>query len=71
MPEAAGDLELRVPLPGVPFLITETMASSSETRRSIGLNNKYRRAGDSLADKQALFHAQAHERPPATHVLRA
>jgi beta-galactosidase len=57
--EKTGQLNLREPLPGVPFLLTETIGQLVGPGASIG--HKYRRAGDvAMQEKQALYHAQAH-----------
>ena len=57
--ETTGQLNLRDPLPGVPFLLTETVGQLIGPGASIG--HKYRRAGDvAMQERQALYHAQAH-----------
>ena len=62
--EKTGELELKQPLPGVPFLLTETIGQLVGIGPSIA--HKYRRAGDvALQVKQAIYHAQAHEQAAA------
>jgi beta-galactosidase len=57
-----GSVGIRKPLPGVPYMLAETVGQFSYGQKS-GFNNKYRRAGDvKLQMQQALFHAQAHSR---------
>lgn len=57
-------VNLREPLPGVPFLITETVGQLIGAGPSIG--HKYRRAGQvELQEKQAIYHAQAHDQAAA------
>ena len=56
-----GSVGINPPLPGVPYLITETVGQC--TYGAEGMHNMYRRAGDPvLQQKQALYHAQAHSR---------
>ena len=51
---------IREPLPGVPYMLAETVGQFSYAAKT-GFNNKYRRAGDlQLQMQQALYHAQAH-----------
>ena len=62
--EKTGKLELKQPLPGVPFLLTETVGQLVGIGPSIA--HKYRRSGDvALQVKQAVYHAQAHEQAAA------
>ena len=62
--EKTGKLELKQPLPGVPFFLTETIGQLVGTGPSIA--HKYRRGSDvSLQVKQAIYHAQAHEQAAA------
>ncbi len=62
--EKTANLELKEPLPGVPFLLTETVGQLVGIGPSIA--HKYRRAGDvTLQQKQAVYHAQAHEQAAA------
>lgn len=62
--EQTGELDLRPPLPGVPFLLTETIGQLVGPGPSIA--HKYRRAGDvGLQEKQAVYHAEAHEQAAA------
>jgi len=56
-----GSVGIDPPLPGVPYLITETVGQCNYGGK--GMNMKYRRAGDvAIREKQALFHAQAHSK---------
>lgn len=56
-----GSVGINPPLPGVPYLITETVGQYSYGGK--GFRNMYRRAGDPvLQQKQALYHAQAHSK---------
>jgi beta-galactosidase len=56
-----GTVGLVPPLSGVPFFFSEAVGQFSYGGR--GFNNKYRRAGDvALQQKQALYHAQVHDR---------
>jgi beta-galactosidase len=56
-----GSVGLVPPVPGVPFFFSEAVGQFSYGSR--GFNNKYRRAGDAaLQQKQALYHAQVHDR---------
>ncbi|HEY3456141.1 MAG TPA: glycoside hydrolase family 2 TIM barrel-domain containing protein [Bryobacteraceae bacterium] len=56
-----GSVGLAPPLPGVPFFFSEAVGQFSYGGR--GFNNKYRRAGDvAMQQKQALYHAQVHDR---------
>lgn len=60
-----GSVGIREPLPGVPYMLAETVGQFSYGTKG-GFNNKYRRAGDvELQMRQALFHAQAHDRAAA------
>ena len=62
--EKTGKLHLKEPLPGVPFLLTETIGQLVGIGPSVA--HKYRRAGDvALQQKQAVYHAQAHEQAAA------
>jgi len=59
-----GSVGLVPPLPGVPFFFSEAVGQFSYGGH--GFNNKYRRAGDvALQQKQALYHAQVHDRGAA------
>jgi beta-galactosidase len=59
-----GSVGLVPPLPGVPFFFSEAVGQFSYDGR--GFNNKYRRARDvGLQQKQALYHAQVHDRAAA------
>lgn len=56
-----GSVGINPPLPGVPYLITETVGQC--TYGAEGMHNMYRRAGDpALQQKQAVYHAQAHSK---------
>jgi beta-galactosidase len=56
-----GSVGLVSPLPGVPFFFSEAVGQYSYGSR--GFNNKYRRAGDvAMQQKQALYHAEVHDR---------
>jgi beta-galactosidase len=62
--EKTGAFKLREPLPGVPFLLTETVGQLVGPGPSIA--HKYRRDGDvALQMKQAIYHAQAHDQAAA------
>lgn len=62
--EKTGKIKLKEPLPGVPFLLTETVGQLVGPGPSIA--HKYRRAGDlALQLKQAIYHAQAHDQVAA------
>ena len=55
-----GQVKLKPPLAGVPYLITETVAQYNYPQS--GFNLQYRRAGDVAAQMlQAIFHAEAHD----------
>jgi beta-galactosidase len=59
-----GSVGLVPPVPGVPFFFSEAVGQFSYGDR--GFHNKYRRAGDvQLQQKQALYHAQVHDRAAA------
>jgi beta-galactosidase len=59
-----GTVGIFPPLPGIPYMLSETVGQYSYG--ASGFSNKYRRAGDlALQTKQALFHAQAHDRAAA------
>ena len=61
-----GSVGIREPLPGAPYLLTETVGQFSYAAKTGFNNNKYRRAGDlQLQTLQALYHAQAHSRAAA------
>jgi beta-galactosidase len=62
--EKTGELDLKQPLPGVPFILTETVGQLVGPGSTIA--HKYRRAGDvALQEKQAVYHAQAHDQAAA------
>ncbi len=57
-----GSVGILPPLPGVPYLLAETVGQFNYSARK-GFDAKYRRAGDiTLQQQQALRHAQAHSR---------
>lgn len=59
-----GGVGIDPPLPGVPYLVTETVGQC--TYGGSGMHNQYRRAGDpELQQDQALYHAQAHNNAAA------
>ncbi len=61
-----GSVGLVPPVPDVPFFFSEAVGQFSYGAR--GFHNKYRRAGDlGMQQKQALYHAQAHDRGAADH----
>lgn len=63
--EITGNVELREPLPGVPYLLTEAVGQLIGPGPSIG--HKYRRAGDvSMQERQAIYHAQTHSQAGRT-----
>ena len=63
--EPDGSVGIDAPLPGVPYMLAETVGQYSYGI-SRGFNNKYRRAGDiKIQTDQALFHAQAHSKAAA------
>jgi len=56
-----GTVGIDPPLPGIPYMLSETVGQYSYG--GSGFNNKYRRAGDlAVQTKQAICHAQAHDR---------
>jgi beta-galactosidase len=56
-----GTVQILPPLPGVPYMLAETVGQRTYTANGFG--NVYRRAGDvAIQYKQALYHAQAHDR---------
>ena len=56
-----GTLQIYPPLPGVPYMLAETVGQRTYTVK--GFDNMYRRAGDvTVQYKQAIYHAQAHDR---------
>lgn len=59
-----GSVGLMPPIPRVPFFFSEAVGQFSYGAH--GFNNKYRRVADpALQQKQALYHAQAHDRAAA------
>ena len=59
-----GSVGLVPPISGVPFFFSEAVGQFSYGDR--GFHNKYRRAGDvAMQQKQALYHAQVHDRARA------
>ncbi|HEV2487649.1 MAG TPA: glycoside hydrolase family 2 TIM barrel-domain containing protein [Terracidiphilus sp.] len=60
-----GSVEIYPPLPGVPYMLSETVGQYSYSTGK-GFGNLYRRAGDiAVQCKQAIYHAQAHDRAAA------
>lgn len=58
-----GSVGIREPLPGVPYMITETVGQFNYGIGGKGFDRKYRRAGDPRQqEQQALLHAQAHSK---------
>ncbi|MHB1701382.1 MAG: glycoside hydrolase family 2 protein [Acidobacteriaceae bacterium] len=56
-----GTVQIYPPLPGVPYMLAETVGQRTYTKK--GFDNMYRRAGDvAVQCKQALYHAQAHDK---------
>ena len=59
-----GSVQIYPPLPGVPYMLAETVGQRTYTEKGFG--NFYRRAGDvAVQCKQAIYHAQAHDRAGA------
>jgi beta-galactosidase len=59
-----GTVQIYPPLPGVPYMLAETVGQRTYTVK--GFDNMYRRAGDvAVQYKQAIYHAQAHDRAAA------
>lgn len=59
-----GEMSLHKPLPGVPYFLTEAVGQLVGPGPAIG--HKYRRAGDvAVQERQAIYHAQAHEQAAA------
>lgn len=59
-----GSVQIYPPLPGVPYMLAETVGQRTYTENGFG--NFYRRAGDvAVQYKQAIYHAQAHDRAGA------
>jgi len=60
-----GSVGIEDPVPGVPYLIAETVGQMNYGAGK-GMNRKYRRAGDpAMQSQQALLHAQAHSKAAA------
>jgi len=60
--EDDGSVGIRPPVPGVPFMLAETVGQFNYSARK-GFDRKYRRAGDmEVQTSQAICHAQAHSR---------
>lgn len=56
-----GTVQILPPLPGVPYMLAETVGQRTYTVKGFG--NVYRRAGDVATQyRQAIYHAQAHDR---------
>jgi beta-galactosidase len=59
-----GSVEIYPPLPGEPYMLSETVGQYSYN--GSGFGNFYRRSGDAaLQSRQAIYHAQAHDRAGA------
>jgi beta-galactosidase len=59
-----GTVQIYEPLPDIPYMISETVGQRTYTAK--GFDNMYRRAGKvEVQYKQALYHAQAHDRARA------
>ena len=59
-----GSVEIYPPLPDVPYMLAETVGQC--TYGGKGFTNQYRRAADpAMQMKQAIYHAQAHDRAAA------
>jgi beta-galactosidase len=59
-----GTVQIYPPLPDVPYMLAETVGQRTYTVK--GFDNMYRRAGDvAVQYKQAIYHAQAHDRASA------
>jgi beta-galactosidase len=66
-PEPDGSVGIMPPLPGVPYMLPETVGQFNYSD-SKNFNAKYRRAGNAaLQQQQALRHAQAHNAPRCVH----
>ena len=60
----SGSVEIYPPLPGVPYMLAETVGQYTYTGKGFG--NLYRRAGNvAVQCRQAIYHAQAHDRAAA------
>jgi beta-galactosidase len=60
-----GSVDIARPLPGVPYFVTEAVGQFNYAAQR-GFDAKYRRAGDiELQMKQAILHAQAHDKGAA------
>jgi beta-galactosidase len=60
-----GTVGIEAPVPGVPYLLTETVGQFNYARGK-NFDNQYRRAGDvDLQQQQAIWHAQAHSKAAA------
>ncbi len=61
---ADGGVGIETPLPGVPYMLGETVGQCSYGGE--GMNRRYRRAGSAQEQMlQAIYHAQAHDRAAA------
>jgi beta-galactosidase len=57
-----GEVGIREPIPGYPYFLAETVGQLNYDKGKY-FTNRYRRAGDvAMQQKQAIFHAQAHDR---------
>ncbi len=62
---ADGGVGIKEPLPGVPYMIAESVGQFNYSTGK-GFDRKYRRAGDPIQQaEQALLHAQAHSKAAA------
>ncbi len=60
--EADGSVGISAPVPGVPFMLAETVGQFNYSAGK-GFDRRYRRAGDvDVQTSQAIYHAQAHSR---------
>jgi beta-galactosidase len=59
-----GSVQIYPPLPGVPYMLAETVGQRTYTAQGFG--NVYRRSGDvKMQCTQAIYHARAHDRAAA------
>ncbi|HEX3719037.1 MAG TPA: glycoside hydrolase family 2 TIM barrel-domain containing protein [Verrucomicrobiae bacterium] len=60
-----GSVGIEKPTPGVPYMLAEAVGQFSYGAK--GFNNKYRRVADpAMQSKQAIYHAEAHDRAAQT-----
>jgi len=61
-----GSVGISPPLPGVPYMLSETVGQFAYGLERKGFINRYRRAGDPILQSiQAVYYAQAHDRAAA------